>query len=205
LLPGGEVRRLLHFEFYQASSGAHKVPYSFRIAYLLVCLAVIVNAWRRWTEHVLKSNDERLQKRPRVKWLLRPSNLLMLVSASSFMFWGLHKECAASGYLFVLSWIGIGAAFVVSRWEDQFLNQWLDEVENALSQHPNGYHSISPARQVDFRFHEKRISYKPLRGVALGRRVTPAPWGLQDNMACERTKHRKPEQRKKTGSRTAQP
>jgi hypothetical protein len=97
------------------------IPYSFRIAYLLVWLAVIVNAWRRWTEHVLKSNDERLQKRVRVKWLLRPSNLLMLVSASSFMFWGLHKEFAASGYLFALSWTTIGVAFVVRRWEDQSL------------------------------------------------------------------------------------
>jgi hypothetical protein len=113
----------LHFEFYQASSGAPKVPYSFRVAYLLVCLAYIVNSWRRWTERVLKSNDERLQKRVRVRWLLRPSNLLMLVSASSFMYWGLHKEFAASGYLFALSWIGIGAAFVVRRWEDQALNQ----------------------------------------------------------------------------------
>jgi hypothetical protein len=100
-----------------------KFPYSFRIAYLPVGLAVIGIAWRRWTEHVLKSNDERLQKRLRVKWLLRPSNLLMLVSVSSFMYWGLHKECAASGYLFALSWIGIGAAFVVRRREDQSLNQ----------------------------------------------------------------------------------
>jgi hypothetical protein len=45
----------------------------------------------------------------------------MLVSISAFLYWGLHHEFAASGYLFALSWITIGVAFVVRHWEDQSL------------------------------------------------------------------------------------
>jgi hypothetical protein len=96
-------------------------PLSFRIAYLLVFLAGALNAWRRWTDYVFKSDDERRPKRFTLKWTLRPSNLLMLVSVSSFMFWGLRQEFAASGYLFALSWISMGAALLVRHWEDKSL------------------------------------------------------------------------------------
>jgi hypothetical protein len=100
-----------------------RIPYSFRVVFLLVFLAGLVNAWRRWTNRTLKSADGSIQNSSKLKWSLRPSNLLRLVSVGSFLYWGLHQEFAASGYLFALSWIGIGVAFAVRHWEDESLKQ----------------------------------------------------------------------------------
>jgi hypothetical protein len=107
----------------QAGISTSRVPYSLRVVFLLLFLAGMVNAWRRWVNRALKTADGSIQNRYKLKWRLRPSNLLMLVSGVSLIYWGLHQESAASGYLFTLSWIGIGAAFVVRHWEDQSFKQ----------------------------------------------------------------------------------
>lgn|SRR5260370_1015482 len=107
-------------QIFRYGPGDSELPYSFRVIYVLLFLALAVNAWRRWTDQVLKSNYESGPRRSTPKWPLRPSNLLMLLGAGSYMYWGLQEKSAVSGYLFTLSWIIIGVAFVFRHWEDEF-------------------------------------------------------------------------------------
>jgi hypothetical protein len=90
---------------------------------LLFGFALMWNGWRRWTAKILKSDSESVAKTSMPKWPLRPSNLLMLLSAGSFVYWGMQGKAAVSGYIVALSWISIGVAFIFRHMENESLKQ----------------------------------------------------------------------------------
>jgi len=112
---------LLLLQVFRNGSRNSAPPYSVRVVFLLYLLAAVVIYWRRWIDQVLKSNYLSAPKGSTPKWPLRPSNLLMLASVGSYVYWGLQKKSVVSGYLFTFSWIMIVVALVFHHWEDEFL------------------------------------------------------------------------------------
>jgi hypothetical protein len=103
-------------------STSYDLPYSFRVVFLLLGLAMIMNFFHRWTNEMVKSKYDITAKKVLPTRRLRTSSVLMLLGVGSFMYWGLEAS-RISGYFFALSWITIWAAFVLRHWEDNFFNQ----------------------------------------------------------------------------------
>jgi hypothetical protein len=47
----------------------------------------------------------------------------MILAVGSCIYWGLQDQSRVSGFLFTLSWIAIGVAFVLRHWEDASLKE----------------------------------------------------------------------------------
>ena len=109
-------------QLFRFDSTSYELPYSFRVVFLLLGLAMIMNWFRRWTNEVVKSKYDITPKKVLPKRPLRTSSLLMLLGMGSFMYWGLEGS-RISGYFFALSWMAIWFAFVLRHWEDRFFKQ----------------------------------------------------------------------------------
>jgi hypothetical protein len=100
------------------------MPYSMRIPFVLFCLALMLNAWRRWMKYVVRNSSESAPRAATPKWPLRPSNLLMILGMGTYIYCGLTDDDTVARFLFfVFSWIMIGGAFVLRYWEDEFTKE----------------------------------------------------------------------------------
>jgi hypothetical protein len=96
-------------------SGLCSLPHALRIALLLIFLflLMVVNPWRGWSKRVFKAH-------PAVsRDLLRPSNLLMLLGAGLYLFWGLHEPCPGPRFSFFFGVSVIALGRVIRRWEHE--------------------------------------------------------------------------------------
>jgi hypothetical protein len=65
-----------------------------------VTLGWVIYGWRNWTKQIFTSQYQSAQRKSWRQRLLRASNVLMFVGATSDIYWGLHKRSNISGLLF---------------------------------------------------------------------------------------------------------
>jgi hypothetical protein len=98
-----------------------QIPFALRIALLafVLLLLTLVNPWRGWVKQVPSPISEVTNIISPGRRLRRPSNLLILLGAGVFAYWGLHEPCPGPRFWFFLGVITIVVGRVIHRWEQE--------------------------------------------------------------------------------------
>jgi hypothetical protein len=103
-------------QLFRFDSTSYELPYSFRVVFLLLGLAMIMNWFRRWTNEVVKSKYDITPKKVLPKRPLRTSSLLMLLGMGSFMYWGLEGSRISGTFSPSAGWLfGSPSFFAIGR------------------------------------------------------------------------------------------
>jgi hypothetical protein len=110
-------------QLFQSGSGFWKCASGLNIILMVSLLVLEVNAWRRWANQALESDDEPISKRSRPVWPLRPSNLLVLLGVGITFYSAVQHPPLGDQPLIGISAMLFCLAFVVRHWEREALRK----------------------------------------------------------------------------------
>jgi hypothetical protein len=98
-------------ELFQAGSRHSNSRYGLWIVLLFLCVALLVDGWRR---------------RANPTWMLNPSNILIMLGVGPYIYKGLHDPSWDLRYSASIGTMIIALAFVIRQWEDEAVRE-IDE------------------------------------------------------------------------------